>query len=311
MSDPMLLGTTYSTETALPDGAAAYLDRDNPRLTELRRRYAALDSPLSAPTLWNDEYRTKSLDLAYFRGDNVYVWQQRHLGDLRLKLFVYLAYIEQLDERGLLGALGEDGAFGCFKVAYEGHPPVSRDLLDSVNELYFLDRVWQLFTRPAPTVLDIGAGYGRLAHRMAAAVPSLRRYYCVDAIAESTFLCEYYLRFRGVDGVATSVPLDELENLPVGGIDLAINIHSFSEMSGKAIAAWMRELVRLDVRSLLVIPNDGDGLFSWEADGSRPPAEHHILDAGFTRVVVEPIFRDPNLPELLGVDDKYFFYARR
>ena len=46
-------------------------------------------------------------------------------------------------------------------------------------------------------MLDIGAGYGRLAHRMSAAFPQLEDYCCVDAVPESTFLSEYYLRHRG------------------------------------------------------------------------------------------------------------------
>jgi SAM-dependent methyltransferase len=233
------------------------------------------------------------------------------MGDLRLKLFVYLQYLEQLDDRRLLWTLGEDGAFGCWSYEYVGHPRVSRDLLDSVNELYFLQRAWNLFERRGFSVLDVGAGYGRLAHRMVTAVPGLRHYYCVDAVAESTFLCEYYLRYRGVDASATAVALDELERLPVGGIDLAVNVHSFSEMSAAAIDEWMRQLVRLEVPALLVVPNDVEGLLSVEADGTRHPAEDRILDAGYARVIHEPIFLDPNLVELLGVGDQYFFYQRR
>jgi SAM-dependent methyltransferase len=238
------------------------------------------------------------------------MWQQRRMGDLRLKLFVYLRYLEQLDDRKLLWALGEDGAFGCWTYQYAEHPRVSRDLLDSVNELYFLDRVWGLFDRTEFSVLDVGAGYGRLAHRMTAAVPGLAHYYCVDAVPESTFLCEYYLRYREVPATASVVPLDELDRLPVGGIDLAVNIHSFSEMSGAAIDAWLDVLVRLDVPNLLVVPNDAEGLLSVEASGSRRPAEHRILGAGYERVAREPIFLDANLPEMIGVGDEYFFYQR-
>jgi putative sugar O-methyltransferase len=302
---------TANTAAPLPAGAAQELVHDNPRLLELRRRYQAVEGPLSQHAFWTDEYRQIDLDLTYFRGDNAYVWQQRQMGDLRLKLFLYLQYLEQLDDRRLLRKLGEDDAFGCWTYDYVDHPRVSRDLLDSVNELYFLQRTWNLFDRSGFRVLDIGAGYGRLAHRMTAGVPALDHYYCVDAVPESTFLCEYYLRYRGVDPAkATVVPLDELERLPVG-IDLAVNVHSFSEMSMAAIDEWLRLLVRLEVSSLLVVPNDPDDVLSMEADGTRLPAEGHIRDAGFDRVTREPIFLEPNLPELLGVGDKYFFYQRR
>jgi hypothetical protein len=303
---------TADTSMPLPPGAAQELVYDNPRLVELRRRYADVDGPLARHTFWTDEYRRVDVDLAYFRGDNAYMWQQRQMGDaeLRLKLFVYLQYLEQLDNRGLLRTLGEDGAFGCWSYEYIQHPRVSRDLLDSVNELYFLHRVWNLFDRSGFTVLDIGAGYGRLAHRMVTGVPGLAHYYCVDAVPESTFLCDYYLQYRGVNSSATVVALDELERLPAGGLDLAVNIHSFSEMSIAAIDAWLHQLIRLKVPSLFVVPNDVEGLLSVEADGTRMPAEDRILSAGYARVAREPVFLEPNLPELLGVGDQFFFYQR-
>lgn len=308
----MLLGAgTYSTEAPLPAGAKEYLTRDNPRLLELARRYSAIDSPLTRHTFWTEHYRTVDLDLSHFRGDNAYVWQQRKLGDLRLKLFITLEYLERLDERQLLTTLVEDGLFGCWTERYDGRPVVSRDLLDSVNEIYFLNRHWDLFGRDGFSILDIGAGYGRLAHRMIAGVPGLATYYCADAIPESTFLAEYYLSFRDVMSKARIVPLDERDALPVGGIDLALNIHSFSEMSAAAIGDWMQELVRLEVPYLLVVPNDAEGLLSVEADGNRQPAEHVILDAGYERIVREPVFLDPSLPELLGVADAFYFYRRR
>ncbi len=68
-----------------------------------------------------------------------------------------------------------------------------------MNELCFLERELGLRERERFSVLDIGAGYGRLAHRMAAAhAERLADYCCVDAVPESTFVSEYYLRHRGV-----------------------------------------------------------------------------------------------------------------
>jgi hypothetical protein len=81
-------------------------------------------------------------------------------------------------------------------------------------------------------------------------------------------------------------------------------------MSIAARGEWIRQLVRLKVPSLLVVPNDVEGLLSVEADGTRQPAEERILGAGYVRLAHEPIFLEPNLPELLGVGDQYFFYQR-
>jgi hypothetical protein len=48
--------------------------------------------------------------------------------------------------------------------------------------------------RPRFSVLDIGAGYGWLAHRMTQAYPELSDYCCVDAIPEATLTSSH---FRG------------------------------------------------------------------------------------------------------------------
>jgi hypothetical protein len=299
------------TTVPLPSGADAELTPDNPRLLELRRRYAQVRGPLAQHTYWTEAFRRVDLDLPYFRGDNAFVWQQRRLGDLCPKLARYLAYVEEIDVRGLVSALGEDGAFGCWTCEWPGRPRVSRDLLDSVNELCFLERTWGLFDRRGFGVVDIGAGYGRLAHRMTGAVPGLGHYYCVDAVAESTFLCEYYLRYRQVGDGVSVVALDEIDRLPVGEIDLAVSIHSFSEMSGAAIAEWMRVLTRLRVPALLVIPNDPEGLLSVEANGARRRAERHIRAAGYKLVVHEPIFLDADVRRRVGVEDQYYLYRHR
>ena len=82
--------------------------------------------------------------------------------------------------------LVEDDYFGNITFDIDGKL-VSRDLLDSLVEIYFLDRHLGLASAaPGLTVLDIGAGYGRLAHRILSALPSATRYLCSDAIAEST-----------------------------------------------------------------------------------------------------------------------------
>ena len=61
---------------------------------------------------------------------------------------------------------------------------VSRDLLDSINELTFLDDELGIAQRNM-TILDIGAGYGRLAHRATTAFENLT-YLCTDAIPLSS-----------------------------------------------------------------------------------------------------------------------------
>jgi len=140
-------------------------------------------------------------------------------------------YIRSIDTLGLLEKLGEDGAFGAVTFVL-ADKTVSRDLLDSVGEIYFLERHIGLSSwAGGPTVLDIGAGYGRLAYRMVTAFPNVRSYVCTDAVSASTFVCEFYLRFRGVDVNAKAVALDEIQDeLKRNPPDIAVNIHGFSGM---------------------------------------------------------------------------------
>ena len=126
--------------------AAVYMQRDNPRLLELRRLYAGLDPALKSPLLWTEEY-TSQTDLKNFRGHSAWVWQR---GNPRFSERAYLLaayYVLDYDRLGLLGKLTEDGAFGA--IAYEmAGRRVSRDLLDSILEIDFLDRHLHIASRP-------------------------------------------------------------------------------------------------------------------------------------------------------------------
>ena len=153
---------------------------------------------MTVPSVWNDDLLSAQLDLRHFRGENQYMWHYREWPRaMQLKYFVLTEYVRRRDPRGLLERLGEDGAFGCWTFEYPGLPRVSRDLLDSVNEINFLERHLGILDRPSLRVLDIGAGYGRTAYRMVDAAAGIDDYCCVDAVPESTFISEYYLRHRG------------------------------------------------------------------------------------------------------------------
>ncbi|WP_328475553.1 putative sugar O-methyltransferase [Actinoplanes sp. NBC_00393] len=302
----------YDDSRPLPAGLAEVLDDRNPGLVELRERYRRLDSPFQPGSFWRRSRRLRDLDLGYFRGDNAYVWQLRQLGDqARLKFFLFARYISALDTHKLLERTGEDGAFGCWTFDFHNLPTSSRDLLDSINEIYFLDRHWDLLSRVDFTVVDIGAGYGRLAHRMVEAVPGLKRYLCADAIPESTFLSEHYLRYRKVDHKTAVLRLDEVtDRLGAERPDLAVNIHSFSEMPIAAIEAWVALLARSGVPALMIVPNEGDKLLSLEDDYLRfdytPVLERH----GYVEAAREPTIADPDVRELAGIGDWFMLFRR-
>jgi SAM-dependent methyltransferase len=309
--DRRYLTSLYDDSAPLPPGAEQELSESNPALRDLRERYARLDLPVLSASRWNSEAVKSFLDLRWFRGETLITWHYRELPRISaLKFFVFARYIADRDPGGLLGRLEEDGAFGCWTFSYPGHGRFSRDLLESVNEIAFIDR--ELGVTDGLRVLDIGAGYGRLAHRMTAAFPSIGDYCCVDAVAESTFLSDYYLRFRGCVPPARVVALDEVAAgaLEPGGFDLAVNVHSFSECTYEAVEWWAGLLERLEVPRLLVVPNEPLELLTLEADGSRRDYLPLLEAAGYRLSKRVPVIEDPAVRELLRLEDHFHLFAR-
>jgi putative sugar O-methyltransferase len=310
--DEHYLTALFDTSVGLPPSAAD-LAADNPRLRELRERYAALQLPPLKASRWNADAVDGFLDHRYFRGDSLITWHYRELQRATsLKYFIYAGYVRERDEPKLLDRLTEDGAFGCWTFSYPGHPLYSRDLIESVNEILFLERELALSARPRFSVLDIGAGYGRLAHRMTAAYENLADYCCVDAIPDSTFLCEYYLRHRDCTPPARAVPLDELRrDVSPGAFDLAVNVHSFPECTYEAVDWWIKLIARLGVPNLLIVPNEPGQLLTLEPDGTRRDFRPLIEQAGYEPACVEPVIADPAVAELIRVNDEFHLFRRR
>jgi len=238
------------TEAGLPHGVFEYLTRSNPKLIDLERRYA--NKSLFTDTFWKS-WRQR-VDLKNFRGEGHYLTQRRgHNPEGQ-----YLAttvYTELVDDWGLLQSLKEDGLFGCHTYRLLDDFLVSRDLLDSILEITSLRSTLGFGRRDELGILDIGAGYGRFAHRFLqtfqrAAITN------VDGVAESTFLCDFYTRFRGLGEQSTTVPADELQRLEKVRFDLAVNIHSWSECSRDTVRFWLRRLRDLRVPRLFVVPHD-------------------------------------------------------
>jgi SAM-dependent methyltransferase len=310
--DHRYLTSLHDDSVALPDGAERELRAGSPRLEELRAAYEALDLPVTVASRWNGSAVESFLDLRWFRGETLITWHYRELPKVTaLKYFVLLRYVRERDRLGLLDRLDEDGAFGCWTFEYEGHGRVSRDLIESVNEIAFLERELRLSERERFSVLDIGAGYGRLAHRMTEAYEQLDDYCCVDAVPESTFLSEYYLRHRGSSPRARVVRLDRVEaELGPGAFDLAVNIHSFPECTYAAVEWWTELLDRLEVPSLVIVPNEPDELLTLEIDGTRRDFMPLIERAGYRLARNEAVVDDPAVAELVGLRDRFFLFER-
>ncbi|MBS0578559.1 MAG: putative sugar O-methyltransferase [Proteobacteria bacterium] len=274
-------------------GADTYLTKGNPRLQELEEAYAQLEGPITSPGAWTAEH-VRTINLQCFRATLNYLYQRSGLNMNEMTFSLAYYYLKTMDRLGLFDRLSEDQAFGVsLSEMIEGRL-VTRDLLDSVAELNFLERHLGISQRTGVSVLDIGAGYGRLAYRSLTALPSIERYLCTDAVAVSTFICEYYLRFRGVDSRAHVVPLHEIRKaLGRQSVDLAINIYSFSECSVEAIVWWITLLRDHAVPHLMVVPNDvaSDGITMLTYDCQD--FSRVLTEFGYRLVARDPKYLDP------------------
>lgn len=298
-----VLGSIYNP-VPIPDEIRKYLSADNPKLLDLRRRYAKCDSAVVTPAMWTEGY-VHAQNLCYFRGDNVYVWQIRggpytaggNYNEMGHALAAY--YAKSIDRGGLFDRLTEDGAFGTFTFDVAGRT-ISRDLTDSVIEIDFLDRHLEIMSRPA-SVLDIGAGYGRLAHHVST-VALGARCICADAVAHSTFLSEFYLGYRGVAERARIVPLDEVDaSLGAESIDIAININSFPECRLEAIEWWISRAARWGIRYFMANCMADELRTHQGIEFTSVFAKH-----GYHLAVREPKYRDP-MVQRYGIAPGYYF----
>jgi hypothetical protein len=292
----------------LPPGAEEVLRPDHPILAELVTRYEG--HPAADPSQWSSDYIRNTIDLRFFRANNSYLWQQWDSSDpFRYGLALYFTRLH--DRFGLFDRLEEDGLFGAETYDIDG-TTVSRDLLDSITELTFLEEETGL--SGGRTILDIGAGYGRLAHRATTAFPNVT-YLCTDAVPLSTFLSSYYLGFRGVGDRARVIPLDEIADVVDGTrIDIAVNIHSFAEAPLDAIRWWLELLARSSADHLLIVPNTKDRLLSKERNAPRADFMPLVQESGFQLVKTRPKYGS-EFVQRHGLHGPfpmfYFLFARR
>lgn len=146
----------------------------------------------------------------------------------------------------------------------------TRMWLDANVEIRF---VQQHCPVECPRVLEIGAGYGRLAALYAHDYAS--RYVTVDAVPISTQLCRFYCA-----RYAPEVEVWNLQEFAVnaqpGMFDLAVNIHSWNECSVEQIRQWLDVLVGLEVPWLFAVSH-GKGTGAWRTQEHKQPSWRHLL----------------------------------
>lgn len=153
--------------------------------------------------------------------------------------------------------LGNPIEFRC------GERHMSQDLANSVCEFYSIINASQLPQKAPPIILEIGAGYGRLAYVFLKALPC--KYFIVD-IPPALFISQKYLstlfpkfkifpfqknfNFSKSEKELAACNLifltsNHLSQFPDEYFDLTINISSLHEMSREKIAFFLKEMYRV------------------------------------------------------------------
>ena len=113
---------------------------------------------------------------------------------------------------------------------------VDIDYLLSVEEMFFLHNTLD----ESETILEIGAGFGRLAHSILQNFSTIKKYYLVDI----DFMLDLQKEF--LSNVLSKNELEKIEYISIknyqqlNNIDLTINIDSFQEMPEEIILEYLK-----------------------------------------------------------------------
>ena len=238
----------------------------------------------------------RGLSIDQFRADNVYVWQSRD--GLPENYFITYLYVKKVDKAGLLNSLIEESNYGVESFNFESKI-VSRDLMDSIIEFTFLDDHLDVLNEKKRIILDIGSGYGRLAKRMIHA--SNNDIICVDAIPLSTCISRVYLQNEIQSERARVLELDEISSIAKGEVFLAVNIHSFSEMSIESVKFWVQFLRDKEIPYIFVVPNGSSLSLN---DGSD--IEYIFRASGYAVIIKEEKYKEEEFNRFAIYPSTYF-----
>jgi len=151
--------------------------------------------------------------------------------------------------------------------------PVTRMWVDSAVEIMFLRRTLAQCCIDMKTldVLDVGAGYGRLAVAMR---PFVKSYTCVDPVSTSVEVCKQYTARYAADVEVFDIPTFRAT---VRHYDLAVNVHSWNECSLRQVENWLLALEALRVPLLFTVSHC-QGEEAYRADDGRPSFKPLLLD---------------------------------
>ncbi len=293
----------------LKKGSSAYIDQILRHINRWERRKVEIQIPTS---MWRVKKLYKRLNLPHFRSDNQYIYQTRDNNTPDSTVLTY-KYVANNDKLCVLVRSKETGEFGSEIVRIPTYGLVSRDLLDSANELNFLENVIGLSKIVNLTIFDIGAGYGRLAVHSIATLENIEKHVCLDAVPGSLGICEFYLKYKQLNPEKYHISFLPEDYLPPKN-SIAVAIHSFSEMPLESVLYWIEFLKKMEVDWILIVPNrekhKGKKLLATEVNGSRTDYSGMLLKNGYENYGIFPKYNDPDIQEFGISPTMYHLYKK-
>jgi len=242
------------------------LHLDDPELKNLENNS---NSKLSELAMWQNFQNKVKARLINFAGDELYLTQSTPSDWYTKSAYDKVAEYAMKEGIRCSPEATRDCEFGALAIQTKALGLVTRAWLDGMIEINFIKKHMNLQEK---IVLDIGAGYGRLAVLLSESEPTAK-ITCVDAVPISTFLCKKYTAaFAPQIKVVT---IQEFESLKKTlSPDLAINVHSWSECSLKQNMQWIDTIFNMGTKNIFIVTHDPE-MFSWSGGSFRPFLEHY------------------------------------
>jgi SAM-dependent methyltransferase len=236
--------------------------------------------------MWEDWQRIVERSLPNFAESPIFV-QQRSQTDEEFERAA--EYVKSFPVKYDPFGMTRDARYGGLVRDTKALGPVTRMWIDTNVEIDFLTRHLGEDRLRTMDVLDIGAGYGRLAVGLS---PHVREYVCVDAVPISTVVCRQY-----VEKYAPSVYVPDLVEFVEGpayqqlSVELAINVHSWNECSLEQIENWLKLLRERNVQLLFTVSNGSikAGRQAYSSWGGKGESFRPLLEKYYNLEVEESI----------------------
>lgn len=237
---------------------------------------------LSALGLWTDWQKRVVNNFPNFCNNGDFVsqgyWNEKQFDELADKVAAQKVVYD-------LEGRDKDKPFGVepWLVNTKHYGKVSRAWLETNREI---DIISQHVDINGLSILDVGAGYGRLASVLSKHV---KNYIATDAVEISTSICKYYTQLYNapVQVMSLSDLFIAYKTNTLPKFDLAINVHSWNECNKDTIEQWLNFLKDIKVPYLFTVAHPTDNVSyygAYRGGNFKPLLEqqynllHHSLD---------------------------------